>query len=158
MALIKCPECGKEISSTALTCPNCGYSNNHNDGRKIEEKSNFISTMKLTLGLVSIAVFIVVSFRSLTLGLATTTYTDEIYNGFICAALMLVGGLISISTKKSKSITGTIVIMIFYIISFSVTIGTGKTTYSDLPLWGLLALAFAIVNFIMIFLKKKNHI
>ena len=24
MALIKCPECGKEISSNAVTCPNCG--------------------------------------------------------------------------------------------------------------------------------------
>ena len=26
MALIKCPECGKEISDTIVACPNCGYS------------------------------------------------------------------------------------------------------------------------------------
>lgn len=25
MAMIKCPECGKEISETAESCPNCGY-------------------------------------------------------------------------------------------------------------------------------------
>lgn len=25
MALIKCPECGKEISDQATSCPNCGY-------------------------------------------------------------------------------------------------------------------------------------
>lgn len=25
MALIKCPECGKEISDQAQSCPNCGY-------------------------------------------------------------------------------------------------------------------------------------
>ena len=25
MALIKCPECGKEISDTAKQCPNCGH-------------------------------------------------------------------------------------------------------------------------------------
>lgn len=25
MALIKCPECGKEISDKAGECPNCGY-------------------------------------------------------------------------------------------------------------------------------------
>jgi predicted nucleic acid-binding Zn ribbon protein len=25
MALVKCPECGKEISSQASSCPNCGY-------------------------------------------------------------------------------------------------------------------------------------
>ena len=25
MALINCPECGKEVSTTALSCPHCGY-------------------------------------------------------------------------------------------------------------------------------------
>lgn len=25
MALIKCPECGKEVSDSAKVCPNCGY-------------------------------------------------------------------------------------------------------------------------------------
>ncbi len=25
MALIKCPECGKQISNQASSCPNCGY-------------------------------------------------------------------------------------------------------------------------------------
>ena len=29
MALIKCPECGKEISSSAKKCPHCGYSLSH---------------------------------------------------------------------------------------------------------------------------------
>lgn len=27
MALVKCPECGKEISDTIKKCPNCGYKN-----------------------------------------------------------------------------------------------------------------------------------
>jgi len=25
MALVNCPECGKEMSDKALMCPNCGY-------------------------------------------------------------------------------------------------------------------------------------
>lgn len=25
MALIKCPECGKETSDSAKVCPNCGF-------------------------------------------------------------------------------------------------------------------------------------
>lgn len=29
MSLIKCPECGKEISDTVSKCPNCGYSFGH---------------------------------------------------------------------------------------------------------------------------------
>ena len=28
MALIKCPECGKEISDSATSCPNCGIALN----------------------------------------------------------------------------------------------------------------------------------
>ena len=27
MAMIKCPECGKEISDNARNCPNCGWEN-----------------------------------------------------------------------------------------------------------------------------------
>lgn len=25
MAIIKCPECQKEVSDSAISCPNCGY-------------------------------------------------------------------------------------------------------------------------------------
>lgn len=25
MALVHCPECGKEVSSNIINCPNCGY-------------------------------------------------------------------------------------------------------------------------------------
>jgi len=33
MALIQCKECGKEISDTAVSCPNCGAKNkNNNEG------------------------------------------------------------------------------------------------------------------------------
>ena len=37
MALIKCPECGKEISDTCDTCIHCGY--------RLKEKSNNISSL-----------------------------------------------------------------------------------------------------------------
>lgn len=30
MALIKCEECGKEISENAVSCPNCGAKNKNN--------------------------------------------------------------------------------------------------------------------------------
>ena len=29
MALIRCAECNKEISSSAKVCPNCGYKNDN---------------------------------------------------------------------------------------------------------------------------------
>lgn len=29
MAIIKCPECGKDVSNKAKTCPNCGFAVSH---------------------------------------------------------------------------------------------------------------------------------
>ena len=37
MALIKCPECGQDVSTHAITCPHCGYpfkENNSNEDKK----------------------------------------------------------------------------------------------------------------------------
>jgi predicted nucleic acid-binding Zn ribbon protein len=41
MALEKCPECGNEVSSTAATCPKCGF-----DLKKNRKKAKEISTAK----------------------------------------------------------------------------------------------------------------
>lgn len=37
MALIKCPECGKEISERASACPHCGYPINHHSSQQRAE-------------------------------------------------------------------------------------------------------------------------
>ena len=53
MALIKCPECGKEISDKATVCPNCGYpitteptidsdADEESKGKKILRKEYFL--------------------------------------------------------------------------------------------------------------------
>ena len=41
MSLIKCPECGKEVSNTAKACPNCGYGiKAHFDNVKVLDTNN----------------------------------------------------------------------------------------------------------------------
>ncbi len=35
MALIKCPECGKEVSELAVSCPNCGFTINKSNEQTI---------------------------------------------------------------------------------------------------------------------------
>lgn len=37
MALINCPECGKEISDKAASCPHCGYPLPSKDASQLEE-------------------------------------------------------------------------------------------------------------------------
>lgn len=55
MALIKCPECGKEISETAKVCPNCGYK----IPRKTMEKETKI-TIIITILVIAFLAFIAI--------------------------------------------------------------------------------------------------
>ncbi len=41
MALIKCPECGKEISDLASNCPNCGFPIGFDGGKKTESNVQY---------------------------------------------------------------------------------------------------------------------
>lgn len=64
MALIKCPECGREVSSSAQNCPQCGFplSSLRTDG---------IVTIKIADGLAGkVNIFEVSTSRSLWLGRA----------------------------------------------------------------------------------------
>jgi len=40
MALINCPECNKEVSDKAVSCPNCGYPMNRNESESSNEKND----------------------------------------------------------------------------------------------------------------------
>lgn len=40
MALIKCPECGREISDKAGSCPHCGYPISNNENNTVEEEDS----------------------------------------------------------------------------------------------------------------------
>lgn len=72
MALIKCPECQKTISSRAKVCPNCGY-NVKSEFKKIEQEeklrqaqeqwnSTSKSTKTITIVVIAIIAIIVLVF------------------------------------------------------------------------------------------------
>lgn len=52
MALIKCPECGKEISDTIRKCPNCGYRKKTKPDKKIFIIGGAIIALALIIGVV----------------------------------------------------------------------------------------------------------
>ena len=70
MALIKCPECGKEISDHAISCPNCGYvlpkssktKDEHNkwntDEMKTKSKKNTKFAIILTLAFIAVGAIV----------------------------------------------------------------------------------------------------
>lgn len=51
MALIKCPECGREVSSVASACPGCGFplADKRRGGTVVIRMTNFIGTRGLNL-------------------------------------------------------------------------------------------------------------
>lgn len=52
MALIKCPECGKEISDTVKKCPNCGYRKKTKFNNKVFIAGGAIIALALIVGVV----------------------------------------------------------------------------------------------------------
>jgi predicted nucleic acid-binding Zn ribbon protein len=79
MALVKCPECGKEISSQASSCPNCGY-------KKKQEikfnKSKIIIPIIFLLVIVGVVLVVkhINSSMPNELSLALETSKDEVHN------------------------------------------------------------------------------
>lgn len=59
MALIKCSECGKEISDTANSCPNCGY--NIKKEKLNEKKKNITKNVKKQIPKLRILIIILIS-------------------------------------------------------------------------------------------------
>lgn len=53
MALIKCKECGKEISENAISCPNCGAKSKNNN----EEASTGLKVICFLIPLIGIIIF-----------------------------------------------------------------------------------------------------
>ena len=58
MALITCPECGKEISDTAKSCPECGYTNFQTPKRKNNIKASVIKWMFIIIIVICLLLFI----------------------------------------------------------------------------------------------------
>lgn len=58
MALIKCPECGKEISDKAKACPECGYELKQNV--ETTKKDNFFKKNKKAVLVVGIVIIIAI--------------------------------------------------------------------------------------------------
>lgn len=81
MALIKCPECGKDISDQADFCPNCGYSL-EGDKRKKSEVSNGrdkTSTAMILNSVATVAWVILFAFIFLVLGGVHAYATKDTY-------------------------------------------------------------------------------
>lgn len=161
MSLIKCPECGKEVSTQAPNCPSCGHPltpSPLNVQTTIVKHKGFWSIGRLTIGVISIVLFIIVSFQSCAVGLGNSLQDNGAASGsigFFLAILLLLSGIIGICTRNSTSKVGPILACIFYMLGAVMAIGQGDT-YPDLPIWGVISAIFGVVFLISAIKTKKQ--
>lgn len=79
MALINCPECGKEISDKVKACPNCGYPlENETPGDEAEQKPQPVEVTAINLGdpkkkktVLAVIIIAIVAIAAIVIGVLT---------------------------------------------------------------------------------------
>ena len=120
MALIKCPECGKEISDLAKTCPNCGRPVSPKNISQYfikEPKINNKKDVRFVLNVIALSLSCLVSL----LISSSEGGFDGNYELSCAAILLLIPSIIGLCGRRSK--VATIVSASFYFFSAIADIG-----------------------------------
>ena len=136
MALIKCPECGKQYSSRAKICPNCGHPS---------QRSSAPIAMTIT-GVMSIVIAI--------LCLDQSTLVSRLA---AIAQLSDPGGIAGICLREFDSEWGPLTCMAICLVASYIGAAL-NTAYKDILAWSLFIMLFSFVYLgIGIFIKKRTN-
>lgn len=159
-----CTKCGNEVNENVKFCPKCGSalqnnaaqgmvnqtqnSRNQEGNRNAAEKpKGYWSTARLAIGIVSILLFVFITFQSCAVGLGNALMENDATSGsqgVLMALAYCIAGIVGIVTRNSISKGGPIATAVIYWIGAIFTIGSGDT-YGDLPIWGTIAVIFGFV-------------
>lgn len=173
MANVKCPKCQNLISEVQpgqlVKCPKCGYAmnlagstsaqtssaNSFSENSK-KRKTAPLAPWKLVSGILSMILFIVVSFQSCAAGAYNALSNNGESSGsggIILAILMLSGGIVSVATRKSERNGGNIaLIVLFGLASFFGFVLAGS--FTDLNIWAFWCLVNAVLAIVALVKNK----
>lgn len=113
---------------------------------------------KLVSGILSIVLFVFVSFQSCAAGLSNALEANGESSGtagIMVAVFMLAGGIVSIATRKAKGKGGNIALLVLF--GIAALIGfTNYGSYSDLAIWSGWCLINAVLAVIALITGKKK--
>ena len=115
-----------------------------------------MKTAKIVIGIISIVLFVFITFQSCVAGIGNAIEDNGESSGsagFFVAVCMLVAGIVGICTRKGFA--GGIVSGCFYAIGGLIGI-TNYGSYEDLKIWSILSFIFALVYIIGGILAKKK--
>lgn len=117
-----------------------------------------LSSGRLAIGIISIVLFVIICFQSCAAGISNTLEDNGELGGsagFILSVCMLVSGIVGIVTRNSTSRTGAVITAVFYLVGALLAFANAGS-YSDLIIWSVLAVIFAIV-YIFCAVKTKKE-
>lgn len=107
---------------------------------------------KLVSGILSIVLFVFVTFQSCAAGVANTlSENGEVSGtaGVMVAILMLAGGIVSIATRKSEKKGGNVALIVLF--GLAVVVGLmNYGSYSDLVIWSVWCIINAVLAVVAI--------
>lgn len=111
--------------------------------------------MKKVIGIISIVLFVIVSFQSCAAGLGNAISNNKEASGsagILLAVFMLIAGIVALVSKYSKGVT--ITAIVFYVLGGIIGLAN-VGHFKDLQVWSVLNLIFAAL-FIFHIIKNKN--
>lgn len=118
-----------------------------------------MKTARLVIGIISMVLFVFVSFQSCAAGLGNALAANNETSGssgLLIAFCFLIAGIIGVATRN-KSKGGPITAGCFYALGGVIGIATDSTLYADLKVWAVLSLIFAAVFILGAVLNKKTN-
>lgn len=113
---------------------------------------------KLVLGILSMIIFIVVTFQSCAVGLSNAidnnTKDLSASAGIALAVLMLTGGIVSVVTRKSKKNGGNIALIILFGLAAMIGL-TNLGKFEDLIVWSIWCLFNVVIAIISLIINKN---
>ena len=114
-----------------------------------------MKTWKLVSGILSIILFVIVTFQSCAAGVANSLEANGETSGSagVLAILMLAGGIVSVATRNSEKKGGNIALIVLF--GLAALVGfTGFGSFSDLAIWAGWCLINAILA-VVAMIKSK---
>lgn len=117
-----------------------------------------MKTWKLVSGILSIILFVVVTFQSCAAGVVNALEENGGSSGSVgvfVAILMLAGGIVSVASRKSVKKGGNIALVILF--GLAALMGfAGYGNYSDLVIWSIWCLINAVLAVVALITGKKK--
>lgn len=119
----------------------------------------FWSVGRLVIGILSIVLFVLIAFQSCAAGVSNILEESDSISGtsgLFLAVFMLVGGIVGVATRKSTKIGGCIASGILFFLATIMGVTSWNSTYSDLQVWVIVSLIFALF-YIFCAIKQKKY-